>query len=36
MQRNELTGIRLWDEEKNKSFLRGESRDVDILIFLVL
>ena len=32
----ELTGIRLGDEEENESLLRGESRDVDVLIFLVL
>lgn len=32
----ELTGIRLGDEEENKSLLRSESRDVNVLVFLVL
>ena len=36
MQGNEFTGIRLGDEEENKSLLHNESRDVDVLIFLVL
>lgn len=33
---DELTGIRLGDEEENKSLFRSESRDVDVLIFLIL
>ena len=36
MHGNELTGVRLGDEEENKSLLRSESRDVDILVFLGL
>lgn len=36
MRRNKLTGVRLGNEEENKSFLGGESRDFDVLIFLVL
>jgi len=36
MQGNKLTGIRLGDEEENKTLLRGESRDIDVLVFLVL
>jgi hypothetical protein len=34
--REELTGIRLGDKEENKSLLRSEGRDIDVLIFLVL
>ena len=33
---DELTGICLGDEEENKSLFRSESRDVDVLIFLIL
>jgi len=36
VQGNELTGVRLGDEEENKSLLRGEGRDVDVLVFLGL
>ena len=33
---DELTGVRLGDEEENESPLHSETRDVDVLIFLVL
>jgi len=33
---DELTGIRLGDQEENKSLFRGQSRDVDVLVLLVL
>ena len=36
MREMKLTGVRLGNEEENESFLSGESRDVDVLIFLVL
>ena len=33
--RDELTGVRLGDEEENKTLLRSEGGDVDVFIFLV-
>ena len=36
MRRSKPTGVRLWNKEENETFLRGESCDFDVLIFLVL